>query len=406
VLVAIAKRFLDYQPLAFRKELVATVCSFRRGTAMRTFGSIMDQNRGVGPGFDFLRLALALSVVTWHSFQLSYGRAYSDALPEFAQLLSLFIVPSFFALSGYLVAGSMVRVKSVKVFLALRALRILPALAVEITLSALILGPIVTTLSIPQYISEPKFLLYFTNALGIIRYQLPGVFLSNPLPDVVNGQLWTVPSELHCYIALAILMLTRISSSRVLMLLAFALLATAECFTGLLPNHHYTMNVLNSPEMLVLSFLCGNVMFLCRDRIPSRLSLFFGAFAGYFVISYFVPALTFLAGALAITYATVFIGMQRVPRIPVLMRGDYSYGIYLYAFPLQQTVAWALPGLREWYFSLLVAGPLAVSFAMASWHFLEKPALSLKRHLVPRTKPMAERGPASAAAARAATPAS
>ena len=344
---------------------------------MRSLGSIMEKNRGIGPGFDFLRLALALSVVFWHSRQVSYGR-------EPVWLAVYLIVPAFFALSGFLVAGSMVRVKTVKVFLMLRILRIVPALGVEITLSALILGPLVTALTLSSYFSDPLFVRYFTNVLGIIRYQLPGVFIDNPVSGIVNGQLWTVPSELHCYVVLAVLMVTRIAIKPWLMLGAFLGLATAESLTVLLPDHHYTMSVLNSHEVLILSFLCGNVFYLWRDRIPWNRGLFVCSIAGYFVVGYLAPALSFLVGVIAVCYFIVFLGMCQFPRVPVLMRGDYSYGIYLYGYPLQQAVSWAFPELREWYFNLLVAGPLAIAFSMLSWHSIEKPALGLKRFLVPR----------------------
>ena len=102
-----------------------------------------------------MRLALASAVVVFHSFQLTIGRQMQSGLfgPQI-----LIIVPAFFALSGFLVAGSAVRVRSVRTFIAFRALRILPALCVEITVSALILGPIVTSLSLHDSYTGPNSL--------------------------------------------------------------------------------------------------------------------------------------------------------------------------------------------------------------------------------------------------------
>jgi peptidoglycan/LPS O-acetylase OafA/YrhL len=332
----------------------------------------MRENDGAGPGFDAVRLALALSVVLWHSRQISYGRG-TIWLPVYM------IVPAFFALSGFLVAGSMVRVKNVFVFLALRGLRILPALMVEITLSALILGPLVTSLPLARYVADPEFAHYFTNVVGIIRYRLPGVFVDNPLPGIVNGQLWTVPGELHCYIALAILMVTRMATKSWLMMGVFVVLATAECLTSLLPRHHYTSSVLNSQEMLVLCFLCGNVAYLWRDHIVWDGRVFVLAIAVFFLTGAYAPTLAFLFGTVGACYFVVYLGLCRLPRPG---GGDYSYGIYLYSFPLQQAVAYVFPALREWYFNLLLAGPLVVLFAMLSWHNVEKPALRIKRLFV------------------------
>ena len=221
-----------------------------------------------------------------------------------------------------------------------------PALAVEITLSTLILGPLVTTLSLAGYVSDPQFAIYFTNVLGWIHYHLPGVFLGNPLGGIVNGQLWTVPSELHCYILLAVLMVLRIATRPVLMLAVFVVLASAESATALLPGHHYDVRVLNSQEMLVLCFLCGNVFFLWREKIQANVWLFLASVLTFVGVFYLAPSLSFLVGVIAATYFITYLGMQRIPRVPVLMDGDYSYGVYLYSFALQQAVVWALPNQR------------------------------------------------------------
>ena len=359
-----------------------------------TFAAVLQRNRGLGPGFDFLRLALALSVVLFHSFQLTYGRSWSAGIFEPAVLL---IVPAFFALSGFLVAGSMVRVRSVRTFIAFRALRIVPALAVEITLSALILGPLVTTLSLARYVSDPQFAIYFTNVLGWIHYHLPGVFLGNPLGGIVNGQLWTVPSELHCYILLAVLMVLRIATRPVLMLAVFVVLASAESATALLPGHHYDVRVLNSQEMLVLCFLCGNVFFLWREKIQANVWLFLASVLTFVGVFYLAPSLSFLVGVIAATYFITYLGMQRIPRVPVLMDGDYSYGVYLYSFALQQAVVWALPNQRVWWVNFAIGAPLALIVAALSWHGVEKPSLLLRKWLAPKTaipRPILDETPA------------
>jgi peptidoglycan/LPS O-acetylase OafA/YrhL len=89
----------------------------------------------------------------------------------------------------------------------------MPALTVEVLLSALVLGPVLTTASLENYFLSADFRLYFLNILGDIHYHLPGVFLSNPV-TVVNGQLWTVPWELVCYIVLAALAVTGVFRRR------------------------------------------------------------------------------------------------------------------------------------------------------------------------------------------------
>ena len=99
----------------------------------------------------------------------------------------LYLVPAFFAVSGFLVTGSGLRVRATSTFLAFRVLRILPALLVEVTLSALVLGPIFTRLPLSSYFSDQQFFRYFGNIVGWITFYLPGVFQNNHV-SVVNGK--------------------------------------------------------------------------------------------------------------------------------------------------------------------------------------------------------------------------
>ena len=113
----------------------------------------------------------------------------------------------FFALSGFLVAGSLLRSRTVAMFLASRIIRIFPALSVEVLLSAVLLGPLFTSLTLAQYFRSHEFWGYWWNLVGHVHFRLPGVFDANPNPNVVNGQLWTVPYELYCYVLLALVTL-------------------------------------------------------------------------------------------------------------------------------------------------------------------------------------------------------
>jgi peptidoglycan/LPS O-acetylase OafA/YrhL len=130
------------------------------------------------------------------------------------------VLPMFFALSGFLVAGSLERSKTLIMFLGLRILRIVPALSVEVLLSAFIPGPLLTTYPLTAYFSDTRFFAYFLNILGDIHYTLPGLFLSNPRPETVNLQLWTVPFELGCYIVLVFISLVGVFKRRSWFLLA------------------------------------------------------------------------------------------------------------------------------------------------------------------------------------------
>lgn len=181
----------------------------------------LDRNRGVGPGFDVLRFGLAaiifighLKALTGH-VGLSVSQAQSALITPWVvnwgwdgwyRPFQVSYVPAFFALSGFLVMGSAVRTRATQTFLAYRALRIFPALFVELILSAFLLGPIFTVLPLHVYFSEPGFFRYFGNLFGWVVFELPGVFLHNRVPRIVNTNLWTLPSEFDCYLITGMLL--------------------------------------------------------------------------------------------------------------------------------------------------------------------------------------------------------
>ena len=163
----------------------------------------MSEVGGFGPGFDFLRIALALGVMLWHSLAAVDGNTLAGKDTP-AWLAVYAILPMFFALSGFLVTGSAMRLP-LSQYILNRVFRIVPALGVDILLSALILGPIFTAFTLADYFGGEQFGRYFLNIIGIIHYQLPGVFLDNPLGGVVNGSLWTVPYEILCYVLMSVM---------------------------------------------------------------------------------------------------------------------------------------------------------------------------------------------------------
>ncbi len=114
-----------------------------------------------------MRLVLAVLIVCWHSVVTSYGLAVQTVASSAPwRPLVAVLLPAFFTLSGFLVAGSLERSKTVGMFVALRALRIYPALAIESLIAALILGPLLTTAPLAAYFSDHDFHLYFLNILG------------------------------------------------------------------------------------------------------------------------------------------------------------------------------------------------------------------------------------------------
>lgn len=347
----------------------------------KTFEAVMAAGRTTG--FDYLRLGLAVAVVCSHSIDVSYGVNFTVTFENgpIRPLIAV-ILPMFFALSGFLVAGSLDRCRSLVSFIGLRIIRLAPALAFETVLAALLLGPLLTQLPLAEYFSDSLLAHYFLNIVGDIQYLLPGLFESNPWARTVNAQLWTLPYELMCYTALAVLAVLGVHRRR----LAFALVVVG--LNLVLASHYFItaagdgwnpLPVAPGPS-LVLAFLYGIVLHLYRDVLPHahRLGLPAGMLALALLIhpatDYFVP---FLAA-----YFTVWLGLMRPPESVLTRHGDYSYGIFLFGFPIQQAVTQVMgPSFHEWYWNIAVAVPLTILFAILSWHAVEKPSLGLRKPL-------------------------
>lgn len=340
----------------------------------------MRASGGRSTGFDYLRVGLALSVVGWHGLVTSYGTDLQSRVwaSPWRSLVGI-ILPMFFALSGFLVAGSLQR-NTLPTFLGLRVLRIVPALAVEIGLSALLLGPLLTRLPLAEYFADARFSAYFLNVTGDIHYFLPGVFDANPFPSYVNAQLWTVPFELECYVLLAIAGIMGIYRRPGLLLFATIVL---HCIWGgqtmLIGHGEGGLGSTVPGNVLALSFLAGVNFYLLRDRIPADWRLCVGA-AALTGIALQVPFGDYLI-PFPVAYLTVCLGLLNPKRRFLLRWGDYSYGIFLYGFPIQQFVAGLGPEFHNWPTNLALAVPLTIAFAALSWTAVERPALSLRRYV-------------------------
>jgi peptidoglycan/LPS O-acetylase OafA/YrhL len=338
--------------------------------------TILDEMRSAGPGttgFDYLRIGLATAVLTWHSIILSTGSAPLDRALWSGpfRFLPAAILPMFFALSGFLVSASLERAR-LHQFLALRMLRIVPALAVVVVLTALILGPVFTTLPLRQYLTSQEFRGFFLNIVGIVHFTLPGVFEHNPDPRFIAVQLWTIPFELQCYVALAVfsglnLLRERRAFMQIIVICLLAATIWAMLFAPVSPFEHVPGPV------LILSFLAAVSLYHYRDTIPYSPRLGAGAVVAS-VILLEIPNASYLA-AFPVAYLTVWLGLKNAPRIPF---GDLSYGVYLLHFPIEQTIMHLFPGASSWWRLTLITLPPTFACAWLSWNFVEQPILGRK----------------------------
>ncbi len=327
-------------------------------------------------GFDYLRMVLALLLIADHSVVACLGEVGQRALfssPGRPIMVSL--VPMFFALSGFLVAASLVRTKSLATFIGLRILRIFPALAVDTLFTALVIGVCLTQLPLSAYFTSMTFYKYLLNIVGHIHYELPGVFQENPI-KLVNIQLWTIPFELKCYLALTAMAFLGLHRRRSFMLVASCIVMIGN---GAYLFQH-PLSVIDTWQLLVPCFLLGVCGYLYRDLLPWSPGLAAGSGLAALVLLYQTNAISVLA-AVPLTYLTIWFGLLNPERDRLIRSGDYSYPLFLYSFPIQQALIVIFPWATLWWANLLAAIPISFALAAFSWHFVEKPFQGVRQLL-------------------------
>lgn len=326
--------------------------------------------------FDFIRFCAAFSVLISHQFALT-GNVEPMVLRF--QTLGGFGVLVFFAISGYLVAQSWDNDPEFFRFAARRALRIYPGLICAVLLVACVMGPMVTSLSLNEYFSHPAFRSYFS-ILWLVHQPFLPVFEHNPFAMVPNGVLWTIPLEIHWYAYLAALGIIGVLRRRWL----FAALFAALVVWYLAIYHGEKMKMLGQDDLpevkLGLFFAAGMAMHYFRDIWDSRRGRFFGSVA---VVLLAAAAIAIhhelIAAFLLVPWFVVTIGTASTPVLRRFGRfGDLSYGVYIYAFPVQQTIVWASNNRLPVSMGIACAVPFVLAAAYVSWHCIEKPALKLK----------------------------
>jgi len=376
-------------------------------------------SKGIGPGFHFLRHILSLIILMHHCRIAVFGvRAAGDSYVKGAPigeqlgahlspgllLIELIrpglfaLVGLFFALSGFLVFASAMRAPSIKVFFGNRLLRLLPALSVEVALSALILGPLVTEVPLKDYFTDPVFFRYFGNMIGEVAFFLPGVFIHNPWPNLVNANMWTLPAELGCYMLMLAMMIFGLTSKPRLFgivtlfaLIALQILEIAD--PALLPVRTDATHF--NSWFIIFLFIIGAALYANADLVPLHPLFFIGAAGCYWLLMLF-GALQCLGGFF-LAYCMAAIGMMSFKWFDRLLKMDLSYGTYLYGFPLTQGIVYLLHPMLQDVKPLtqyLIILPLVIAsttlFAACSWIAIEKPALSLRRHLIREPSPLAK----------------
>ena len=332
--------------------------------------------------FNLIRLAAALSVLGGHSVAvLGLPSSREFFFDHLGLSLAEMAVDVFFVTSGFLVSASLVNRGEVIAYLWARALRIFPAIWAMLVLTVFVLAPALTVLPPAEYFASPKTHDYFIKCatlIGGVRYSLPGVFETNPLKSEFNGSLWTLPIEIRLYLYLAAgwLILAAAPAVRVRAMSIAAPIAAAAFLVVILRGRLFG-GAFNAADTRVFMFFYGTTLYLWRDKIPMRPAILFAALAGLLIASVDERAF-FVAYVFCLAPLVLHLAYLPKGRIRAFNDwGDCSYGVYIYAFPIQQTLAFLFPGMP---LGAMIAGSGAITLSVAalSWTLIEKRALAMK----------------------------
>lgn len=364
---------------------------------------LSDYVRGKDNNFNLIRMMAAFIVLLTHCYALTGGgREFEPLLDVLGMTLGSIAVDVFFITSGFLIVASLLRKNNLVDFFWARVLRIYPALLLVLVMSVFILGAFATTLPLGEYFSDQQTYAYLvTNffLLSGVEFNLPGVFNENPYPNVVNGSLWTIPFELIMYLCLPLAW----SLAGALFWLSHAtgvyrrsLVGKEGVFRWLVLAYVLLTGIyvllcdlrdVDAERIIRLSFMffSGVAFYLLRKHIVMSPTLFWSFLSALSiaVLDEHVFLVVYVCTIAYLLFYLAYVPAGLIRRYNAL--GDYSYGLYIYAFPVQQTLVMLYPGISVGVL-LLSSGFISLLFAVLSWHLLEKYALKQKSVFAGRTK--------------------
>ena len=341
---------------------------------------------GHANNFDVLRFLFASLVVFSHSYPLGEGHEQHEPLLKLTGQTTLggLSVHCFFIISGFLIAASWDRRKDVGPFLKKRVLRIYPGFIIANAIGVFLVAPIASDPAIGNAgVSLQQFA---WDCLRLQGTQLPETLFPQNHLHAVNGSIWSIAYEFWCYVGVMILGMVPLFHRRSFVLGLFVLsLAVAFIF----PTYHLEWfgggilgKIFGYPffwARLLPNYLAGVVAWRYRERIivSDRLAMFSAiALAVSIPVANSWSVMFPVCGAYLVLWAA-FHSSCKVHGFAKY--GDFSYGMYLYAFPIQQLLVMNNAGSMNPYLLFVLAWPLSVLAGVLSWYVVERPFLRRAR---------------------------
>jgi peptidoglycan/LPS O-acetylase OafA/YrhL len=337
--------------------------------------------------FNLIRFIAATLVLISHSFALTLGSVEFEPLKASLNTTwGLIAVDVFFVSSGFLIANSYQSSRSLLAFVWARFLRIYPALFVAILITTFMIGLYATKLSSAQFIAHPqtaKYIAKNTTLIFGVEHTLPGVFMDLPFRGAVNGSLWTLPYEIKMYALLCVAFgaVALLNKAHAAINIKNATLFISITATTAHLLNTFEPTVPDKPIRLFTMFFAGVTFYAWKDKIAIDKEWATAAAAALILSTLDINAFQVMYALLLpyLIFSLAYIPAGGVRKFNSL--GDYSYGIYIYAFPVQQTVASLNPGINPLNMMAL-SFPVTLILAIASWHIIEKRYLEKKKYYI------------------------
>lgn len=330
--------------------------------------------------YDLIRLIAASLVIYSHSYPLT-GNNPLEPLGKLTGDLSFggLAVAIFFVISGFLVTKSYLKNDDLLFFLKSRMLRIFPGLSVSMLFCGFFIGTLVTTLPLHEYFlnREVYSFIYHNITLHNLHWDLPGVFATNIYKNGVNGSIWTLPIEFCLYLIIAALGVLSLLKKPLICSTVIVLSVVLMFICFFFFNSTFESIISDGWLMNATCFAVGSLCFLLKRYCFINQVILIGLIAVSIMALH--TKFFLMICCPTICYAVFYFSYHPFFNCKFLTRhGDFSYGLYIYGFPIQQVVSHYL------HFSnplllFFVAYPLALIIAILSWKFIEKPALSFKK---------------------------
>jgi peptidoglycan/LPS O-acetylase OafA/YrhL len=326
---------------------------------------------------DKIRILAALVVIFSHHYPLTGNQAPAWLENKWLHwsVTGGVGVMVFFCISGYLVTTSWYREPKLLPFLWKRVLRLWPGMLGSVFFGVFFFGVIFNTIPLREYLELPTTWKFFGTNLTLIKHFpfLPGTFTTNPSSQVMNGVYWTIPMEFTCYLIVASLGLMGILQN--IKLLKIILLIYVTVFL-IYFNPDFTGRIQHWIEYPAF-FAAGAFIALHKDWFSKYGKKLLIISTPILLATYFLTPYIATSRFLLLPPLVIFLGNLPAKENWFSKLGDPSYGIYLYGYPIAQSIMALWPDMNFWV-SLTLTFALSICAGYASWLFIESRALRWK----------------------------